>query len=538
MTKEKRAAPSAKPDASGSLWTQLRYFVKSKHPELWDTLRTYRHFTGDMRKEWKQQGWNMVPRHARRLLREFELPKPKSARSRRIWMDLGPLGSLTHYEGDDWQDHGLGLLRTIMHQNGLDTELASVRNCRTWDQVAKELRDYDLLLMNVRSYNFEAAVRCATLFKAQNPLGQVIVGGMHATVSPEDMAAVTQFDKICQGPGEGVIVDLVRNPDAFERVFEGVATKSMADWPRLDRTLWPKPANRLARFRFHWPLERGINWGPQPQASVLTSRVCPWACSFCNESSYIRQIGRRPVEMVIDELNELDEKYGIGSVTIHDSMFFQDPKWLESWLKLYPQRANRLWTYWAAARADTICRWTDLFTALVEETNWKVVSVGFEANSDRMLRVLNKQVTRAENEFVVDLINRIGDKQERAGIDPVKIWANTMFAIPGETREEAFESYRLLKKMHHAFPSVAFYTAYPGSALGFQVIAEGKDQKHLHQRDARSEPIRGIDYDFYTALLRGEYEDEINKGLAPEDQRRVLMSHSGESVSVAFGGQP
>ncbi len=33
--------------------------------------------------------------------------------------------------------------------------------------------------------------------------------------------------------------------------------------------------------------------------------------------------------MVIDELNYLDDNYGVGSVVIHDSMFFQNPKLAE-----------------------------------------------------------------------------------------------------------------------------------------------------------------------------------------------------------------
>ena len=61
--------------------------------------------------------------------------------------------------------------------------------------------------------------------------------------------------------------------------------------------------------------------------------------------------------MIIDELNELDEKYGVGSVVIHDSMFFQNPKWLQEWIEEYPRRANKVWPYWAAGRADTVRQW-------------------------------------------------------------------------------------------------------------------------------------------------------------------------------------
>src|SRR5690606_42049106 len=67
---------------------------------------------------------------------------------------------------------------------------------------------------------------------------------MPATVALDEMQAVPEFDKICQGPGEKVIVDLVRNPDDFPRVVQGVGASSMAEWPMIDRTLWPKPASR------------------------------------------------------------------------------------------------------------------------------------------------------------------------------------------------------------------------------------------------------------------------------------------------------
>ncbi len=49
----------------------------------------------------------------------------------------------------------------------------------------------------------------------------VLTGGMHATVAPDEMEAVEEFDKICIGPGEKVIVDLVRDPHSFPRVFAG-----------------------------------------------------------------------------------------------------------------------------------------------------------------------------------------------------------------------------------------------------------------------------------------------------------------------------
>ncbi|RME77113.1 MAG: radical SAM protein [Chloroflexi bacterium] len=432
-------------------------------------------------------------------------------------MDLGDLGDLVHPNGphEQWQDHGLGLLRTILHQNGIQTDLLSTRAITSWDQLRKQIQGYEILLMNVRSYTFPVARKSAQIFKEVNPNGMVLAGGMHATVAVDEMEAVPYFDRICQGPGENIIVDLVKDPHAFPRVIMGVGAKSMAEWPMIDRTLWPKPHRRL-RKKFPWPLEPECGWGPGPVATILTSRVCPWQCVFCNESSYIPNMGRKPVDMVIEELNYLDNKYGVGSVVIHDSMFFQHPKWLEEWIDKYPRKANKVWPYWAAGRSDTVRQWPDLFEALVRETNWNTISIGFESGSDRILRLLNKECTEEDNNFAIELVNRLGEEFEREGRQPPKFWANIMLGIPGETREDAFKTMRMLKTMKYVFPSISYYAPYPGSALGYQLIAEGKSlmSKDNYHRFPDDEKVKGVDYQFYRELLAGKYDDEINRGLA------------------------
>ncbi len=434
-----------------------------------------------------------------------------------LWLDLGDLGDLVNPDGphEQWQDHGLGLLRTILHQNGIQTDILSTRAVTSWDQLAKQLPGYKMMLMNVRSYTYPSAYKAAQIFKEINPDGIILTGGMHATVALDEMQAVPEFDKICQGPGEKVIVDLVRNPDDFPRVVQGVGASSMAEWPMIDRTLWPKPASRRVRGKFNWPLEPECGWGPGPVVTILTSRVCPWQCVFCNENSYIPNMGRRPVDAVIDELNYLDDKYGVGSIVIHDSMFFQNPRWLREWIEKYPRRANKLWPYWAAARSDTVRQWPDLFEALIRETNWKTISIGFESGSDRILRLLNKECTEEDNNFTIDLLNKIADEYEAQGKEPPKFWANIMLGIPGETPEDAFKTMRMLKRMKWVFPSISYYAPYPGSALGFQLIAEGKSlmSKDNYHRFPDDEKVKGVDYQFYRELLAGKYDDIINQGL-------------------------
>ena len=134
------------------------------------------------------------------------------------------------------------------------TDILSTRAMTSWNEVRKALKGYHTLVMNVRSYTYPVALRAAKEFKSVNPEGVVLTGGMHATVALDEMEAVPEFDHICQGPGENVIVDLVKSPGDFPRVILGVGTKSMAEWPMIDRSLWPQPASKkLARnFNHRW----------------------------------------------------------------------------------------------------------------------------------------------------------------------------------------------------------------------------------------------------------------------------------------------
>ena len=458
--------------------------------------------------------------------------KPKRT-SDILWLDLGDLGDLVHPNGphEQWQDHGLGLLRTIMHQNGVMTDIASTRRLTNWKQLYPQVKGYKMLLMNIRSYTYPVGRKAAQIFKEVNPDSTIIVGGMHATVAPDELLEIPEIDRVVQGAGEEIILDIVQHPEKFERLTVGVGSKSMADWPQIDRTLWPQPHRRL-RKSFNYPLEPECGWGPAPVATILTSRVCPWQCAFCNENSYIPNIGRRPVEMVIDELNFLDRKYGVGSIVIHDSMFFQNPKWLEEWIEKYPRKANKVWPYWAAGRSDTIRQWPELFTALVKETNWDTISIGFESGSDRMLRLLNKECTEEDNYFAIDLLNRLGEEFEREGRKPPMFWANIMLGIPGETHEDAFKTIRMLKSMKYVYPSISYYAPYPGSALGYQLIAEGKSlmSKENYHRFPGDEKVKGVDYAFYRDLLAGKYDAEVNAGL--DDYQAQLKSGIFEEALI------
>lgn len=436
--------------------------------------------------------------------------------TRRLFLDLGDFRDLVEkdvHAHQRWHDHGLALVLTLAKQAGIDFDVKSLRLMSGWGEWRMACKDYAQLALNVRSYNWPMARKAAEIFKAVNPEGIVMAGGIHPNVAPWEMEESEAFDHIVSGGGELTFVDLVSDPSSFPRLIRGEQAKDMGSWPLIDRTFWPRPDG--SQRDDTWPLEPDCGWaGPGKVATILTSRVCPYVCSFCNENSFLSSMGRRSVDSLIEELNWLDDHHGpIGSLVIHDSLFLQQPKFLREWLDKYPRKAHKVWSYWGAARSDLVRRWPDLFEALVRETNWNTVSIGFESGSDRVLKVLNKECSESDNDFSIQLLNRIGDDMERQGKTPPKFFANIMFAIPGETREDAFKTVRMLKSMKRVLPSIAYYAPYPGSALGYQIIGEGKSlMQGDYHRYPGQEKMTGIDYPFYNNLLAGAYDHLIDQG--------------------------
>jgi len=151
------------------------------------------------------------------------------------------------------------------------------------------------------------------------------------------------------------------------------------------------------------------------------------------------------------------------------------------------------------------------------------------------LRLLNKECTEEDNNFAIDLVNRLGDDIARQGKQPPKFWSNIMLGIPGEQPEDAYKTMRMLKRMKRVFPSISFYAPYPGSALGFQLIAEGKSRmsKDNYHRFPDDEKVVGVDYQFYRQLLAGQYDAEVNAGLSPEEQGRGYQGLYARALTKA-----
>ncbi len=78
---------------------------------------------------------------------------------KRAWPDNCDPGVVLKRSGvrEQRQEHGMGLLRTILRDSGVATNLLSLRLLLSWRELAKGLAGCDVLLMNFRSCTFPCA---------------------------------------------------------------------------------------------------------------------------------------------------------------------------------------------------------------------------------------------------------------------------------------------------------------------------------------------------------------------------------------------
>lgn len=420
---------------------------------------------------------------------------------KRLCLEADELGRWHQPHGphECWQDLGAGLLMTLAKEHGYPFDSLSLKVLHSWAEWRALVKSYNLLCMNVRSWRFRWARQAAQIAKAANPDIQIWVGGMHCTAATEQVKAVTEFDCIVTGQGEEALLMMLEQGTPYKHVVKGKLRRyaNPDDLPFIDRELWPRNAS------LHWPLEGPTLWQEGKTATVLTSRACPFDCTFCAcEQAHFGATKRRSVDSIIEELNWIDRKWGpIATVVFHDSLFFQQPSWLEEFAEKYAARTPN-WPYWAATRPDLVVKWPDHYRHLIEQTNWRAVSIGLESGSDNILQLLGKGFGVDINYQAIAIMNSAYDRMVDQGRTAPVILANLLLAVPEETPEDARATLQMASTIKHRKPGLAYYSPYPGTVLGDRLIAEGVALGDCADFAAHTPKCKGVDYIFYDQLVR------------------------------------
>jgi radical SAM superfamily enzyme YgiQ (UPF0313 family) len=168
-----------------------------------------------------------------------------------------------------------------------------------------------------------------------------VFGGPHPTFFPE-MIEENGVDGICRGEGEYPFLELLENLSSGRSV-----TKITNWWIKEDGKIHKNPVRHLIQDLAQLPLpDHDLFRKAIPHsiwyAPVMTSRGCPYNCTYCfnhvykglyrDKGKYVR---RRSVENVLEELREIKKNKCYKFIKFGDDIFTLSPDWLEEFCPRY-----------------------------------------------------------------------------------------------------------------------------------------------------------------------------------------------------------
>lgn len=307
--------------------------------------------------------------------------------------------------------------------------------------------------------------RTAQIVKHHNPSTPVIVGGAHVTFEDEQVLRdCPDIDIVVRGEGEVTMYDIaerISNCQCYHDV-PGTTTRNNGsiirnpDRPYIENLdSIPHPAYDILDLQQYFP-------DRLPVASMITSRGCPYQCTFCSSS---RITGKRwrglSAEKVIEEVQLLRNIYGVRDVTFIDDLFTFNPQRVEKICSLMNRDVGDI-TWTCSSRADIMTRKPDMADWL-KDAGCHTLYVGAESGSQRILNRIKKGIRLDQILKTVKLAKRVG----------LQIVLSFILGIPGETKEDMQSTVDFACKLDPDFAQFTICTPYPGTPMYDEALENG-----------------------------------------------------------------
>lgn len=231
----------------------------------------------------------------------------------------------------------------------------------------------------------------------------------------------------------------------------------MPDWDLIDVAFYTHPCVWLHRsFK---TLVKNLD--------TICSRGCVYACKYCGMSGYKGNPAWHSVERIRDYLREIKGKYGVNSTMFQDSSLGNNPEFLYELCEMFLTSDvgnNFIWN--ANMRANQI---TEDLAKLMYRAGCRMIFIGFESASDRMLKAMSKGVTAEENRACALALEKAG----------MPYWASFIAGYPGETEEDLLASMQFADSINPLGGWANEFNPAPGTRIFNILMKEGKIRNRL-----------------------------------------------------------
>lgn len=326
---------------------------------------------------------------------------------------------------------------------------------------------YDVLGISALINKYRYVCTLAEASKEANPNARIVLGGNITGPIWELLLNKAPIDICVIGEGEITIQEVIRS---FEGLSDLESVNGIAF--RLNgkpfQTPFREPIENLDDIPFPayniFPMEVYITtpgklarqgFGRR-DLSMITSRGCPYHCTFCYRPPWERVRNRSP-ENIMLELRYLIDKYGIDSITFNDELMLLN----KTHIYKICNSIGSTGIFWGCAGRVNIVNPEILKKMYDSGCRW--MTYGVESGSQTILDEMKKRVKVDQAKNAILWTKKFG------------INTNPTFIIgyPSESRRTAMETVNFMRETGLNPDSLFFATPYPGTELFNQALEMG-----------------------------------------------------------------
>ncbi|TAH51560.1 MAG: radical SAM protein [Chloroflexota bacterium] len=332
---------------------------------------------------------------------------------------------------------------------------------------------------------------CAREVKSVLPNAVTVQGGPHVSALPEESAARPEIDMVARGEGEDTWIDISNHLEQWKAGNPNFKVQDLHDPQQkmLDKILGITYMTTAGKLRHtherpsvadldalpfpaykYFKMDRYSSLQPAMDAidkgksfSMMTSRGCPYRCTFCSQSVMAEKWRARSPESVIAEWKHLVEDYGAQEIGLLDDSANIDRKRLYRLSELLIQEGLHTKAQWVMINGIRANLADTELLGKMKEAGCKRVAFGVETGDEDILESIDKRVTH-------DQIRQAFKNARKVGMETVGFF---IIGLPGDTEETMEKTIKFACDLDPLVANFSMMTPYPGTKVWEQVHRNG-----------------------------------------------------------------
>lgn len=373
----------------------------------------------------------------------------------RVLLVNPPIASYYHRLGLRYPPLGVGYIASSLVKAGYEVRVIDL-NVEKIDTKSIPYHDFDIVGISTDTTRYPLAIKIAEIAKYKGC--KVVIGGPHTAFLDREALETGFIDYVVRGEGENIIVELMEALSGRRGIEEVRGISYIKDGRVIrnpdaefikDLDNIPFPARNLLPMNRYTARLEGTY-----ATSIITSRGCPFNCSFCSSSAFSGIIWRsRSVRNIIEELEILYKRYGFKAIAFFDDNFTLNPNRV---IELCEEILRRGWNlkWWAFSRLDSIINNPKMVEIMAKAGNY-MIFIGFESANQEVLNNYKKNIVAERAKEAIDILRK----------NKIKIMGSFILGAIGETKRMINRTIEYARSLDPDIAQFSILTPYPGTAL-------------------------------------------------------------------------